>query len=67
MSDQENGLPEVRKWPELKLPDLLFTDTVRQVHATIEKEWDAQQRSACQTAAGRALWKHVIHDPFLIV
>lgn len=63
MSDQENGLPEFQKWPELKLPDLLFSDTVRQVHATIEKEWDPLQRSACQTAAGRALWKHVIHDP----
>lgn len=63
MSDQGNGLPEVRKWPELKLPDLLFTDAVRQAHAKIEKEWDAQQRSACQTAAGRALWNHVINDP----
>lgn len=63
MSDQEIGPPEVQKWPELKLPDLLFTDTVRQVHTTIEKEWDPLQRSACQTAAGRALWKHVIHDP----
>ncbi|PON83374.1 Leucine carboxyl methyltransferase [Trema orientale] len=63
MSGEENGLPEVPKWPEFKLPDLLSTEAVRQLHATIEKEWDALQRSACQTAAGRALWKHVIHDP----
>lgn len=59
MSDQVNGF-----LPELNLPDLLqHSDAVRQVHATIEKEWDFLQRSACQTAAGRALWKHVIHDP----
>lgn len=63
MSSQENGSPEHPTWPEFKLPDLLSTDTVRQVHATIENEWDPLQRSACQTAAGRALWKHVIHDP----
>ncbi|KAE8100231.1 hypothetical protein FH972_018154 [Carpinus fangiana] len=65
MSDQdhENGLPEDPTWPELKLPDLLFTNAVREVHATIENEWDPLQRSACQTAAGRALWKHLIHDP----
>ncbi|KAL5558046.1 hypothetical protein UlMin_034257 [Ulmus minor] len=63
MSDQESSLPKVPKWPELNLPELLSTDTVRQLHATIEKEWDPLQRSACQTAAGRALWKHVIHDP----
>ncbi|KAJ1384946.1 putative S-adenosyl-L-methionine-dependent methyltransferase [Sesbania bispinosa] len=63
MSDQVNALPDDQTWPELKLPDLLHSDSVRQVHATIEKEWDFLQRSACQTAAGRALWKHVIHDP----
>ena len=65
MSDQdhENGLPENPTWPELKLPDLLFTNAVREVHAAIENEWDPLQRSACQTAAGRALWKHLIHDP----
>ena len=63
-SDQVNGLPEdPTTWPELKLPELLHSDAVREVHATIEKEWDFLQRSACQTAAGRALWKHVIHDP----
>ena len=48
---------------ELKLPDLLNSDAVREIHANIEKEWDFLQRSACQTAAGRALWKHAIHDP----
>ncbi|XP_028757723.1 uncharacterized protein LOC114716820 isoform X2 [Neltuma alba] len=63
MSDQVNGLPQDSMWPELKLPELLQNDAVRQVHATIEKEWDFLQRSACQTAAGRALWKHVVHDP----
>jgi hypothetical protein len=61
--DHDNGLPEDPTWPELKLPDLLFTNAVREVHATIENEWDPLQRSACQTAAGRALWKHLIHDP----
>lgn len=63
MSDEVNGLPDNQAWPELELPELLHSDTVRQVHATIEKEWDFLQRSACQTAAGRAMWKHVIHDP----
>lgn len=63
MSGEEKGSPEVPKWPEFRLPDLLSTEAIRKLHATIEKEWDAQQRSACQTAAGRALWKHVIHDP----
>ncbi|KAE9603573.1 putative methyltransferase Ppm1/Ppm2/Tcmp, S-adenosyl-L-methionine-dependent methyltransferase [Lupinus albus] len=63
MSDKVNGLPEYPTWPELKLPELLQSEVVQQVHATIEKEWDFLQRSACQTAAGRALWKHVTHDP----
>jgi len=63
MTDKVNGLPEDQAWAELELPDLLNTDPVREIHATIEKEWDFLQRSACQTAAGRALWKHVIHDP----
>ncbi|KAK9947078.1 hypothetical protein M0R45_012514 [Rubus argutus] len=63
MSSQENGSPEYPTWPEFKLPELLSTDGVRQVHATIENEWDPLQRSACQTAAGRALWKHAVHDP----
>ncbi|XP_061370650.1 uncharacterized protein LOC133313315 [Gastrolobium bilobum] len=63
MSDQVNALPEDQAGAELKLPELLHSDAVRQVHATIEKEWEFLQRSACQTAAIRALWKHVIHDP----
>ncbi|KAK9269906.1 hypothetical protein L1049_025479 [Liquidambar formosana] len=63
MSDRENGQPENPTWSELKLPDLLYDDTVRQLHAAIENKWDSLQRSACQTAAGRALWKHVVHDP----
>lgn len=58
MPEQENDLPE--EWPE---PDLPYTDNVRQLHTAIEKDWDTLRRSACQTAAGRALWKHVIHDP----
>uniref|UniRef100_A0A5B6ZZ33 Uncharacterized protein n=1 Tax=Davidia involucrata TaxID=16924 RepID=A0A5B6ZZ33_DAVIN len=63
MLDQENGVPEDPTWPEFKLPDLLSTGTVRELHAAIENEWDTLRRSACQTAAGRALWKHVVHDP----
>ncbi|KAL9446025.1 hypothetical protein CISIN_1g019738mg [Citrus sinensis] len=63
MSDQENGLPENPQWQELKLSQLLLTDTVRNLHATIDAQWDYLQRTACQTAAGRAMWKHVIHDP----
>lgn len=64
MSDQADGSPEdPTSWTELNLPELLQSDAVKELHATIEKEWDFLQRSACQTAAGRALWKHVIHDP----
>lgn len=64
MSDEVNGLRDDPEWAELKLPDLLLhSEAVRQAHSTTEKEWDFLQRSACQTAAGRALWKHVIHDP----
>lgn len=63
MTDNDNGLPADSGWSELKLPDALFADSVREVHVRIEAEWDYLQRSACQMAAGRALWKHVIHDP----
>ncbi|GMP81342.1 hypothetical protein CsSME_00036090 [Camellia sinensis var. sinensis] len=63
MSEEQNGKLEDQSWPELKLPDLLFTDTVQQIHASIENEWDSLRQSACQTAAGRALWNHVVHDP----
>ncbi|KAL8514381.1 hypothetical protein ACS0TY_013477 [Phlomoides rotata] len=63
MSNHENGLPEDKPWPELKLPELLSSETLRGLHAAIESDWDFLRRSACQTAAGRALWKSVIHDP----
>ncbi|KAL2468345.1 Leucine carboxyl methyltransferase [Forsythia ovata] len=64
MSNQENGMPEdMQPWRELILPELLSSDTIRELHAAIESEWDSSRRSACQIAAGRALWKHAIHDP----
>ncbi|GLT40094.1 hypothetical protein SLA2020_142520 [Shorea laevis] len=63
MSKRENGAPEDQHWQELKLPQMLFTETVRNLHATIENKWDSLQQSACQMAAGRALWNHVINDP----
>lgn len=63
MASQENKSPDAPLCTELKLPDLLFTDAVKEIHATIEHKWDTLRRSACQTAAGRALWKHVIDDP----
>ncbi|XP_057469605.1 uncharacterized protein LOC130758663 isoform X2 [Actinidia eriantha] len=62
MSEEQNGKPEEWAWPELKLPDLLLTDTVRKLHEAIGSEWDSLRQSACQTAAGRALWKHVTRD-----
>ncbi|KAK6278096.1 hypothetical protein POUND7_018419 [Theobroma cacao] len=61
-SKQEHALPEDHEL-ELKLPHLLFTKTVRELYGKIVNEWDSLKKSACQTAAGRALWKHVIHDP----
>ncbi|XP_043708576.1 putative S-adenosyl-L-methionine-dependent methyltransferase Mjls_1072 [Telopea speciosissima] len=65
MSVKENRQPQEgdSAWPELQLSNLLLSDTVRAIHTTINNEWDSLQRTACQTAAGRALWKHVIHDP----
>ena len=63
MSEQQNGNLQDQPWAELELPDLLFTDPVRRVHADVENEWNPLWRSACQIAAGRALWKHVVHDP----
>ncbi|CAM6103589.1 unnamed protein product [Calypogeia fissa] len=38
-------------------------DLVEELHNTLDPERDFLERSACQTAAGRALWSHVIHDP----
>ena len=61
-SKQEYASPEDHEL-ELKLPHLLFTKTVRELYAKIVNEWDSLKKSACQTAAGRALWKHVIRDP----
>ncbi|XP_042494409.1 putative S-adenosyl-L-methionine-dependent methyltransferase Mjls_1072 isoform X2 [Macadamia integrifolia] len=65
MSRKENGQPheEDSARHELQLSDLLLSDTIRELHETINNEWDSLQRTACQTAAGRALWKHVTHDP----
>lgn len=63
MSENENCLLESPQWQELKLPQLLFDETIRELHAKIDNEWNSLQRSACQTAAGRALWKHVVNDP----
>ncbi|KAK9129882.1 hypothetical protein Sjap_010369 [Stephania japonica] len=62
-SEQEYIPPEGSMWPEMKFPDFPLSDTVRALHETIDEEWDFLQHSACQTAAGRALWEHVIHDP----
>lgn len=64
MTDQGNGCQQAKQiWSELKLPKLLFSDKVQQLHGEIENGWNILQQSACQTAAGRALWKHVTHDP----
>lgn len=64
MADQENVLSnEVQSWPQLELPALLYNDTIQEIHRAIQNDWDATRRSACQTAAGRALWKHAVHDP----
>lgn len=61
---EEQKQEQEQQWQELMLPHLLYTETVQQLHATILNEWDPLRKSACQTAAGRALWKHIIHDPF---
>ncbi|XP_009594153.1 uncharacterized protein [Nicotiana tomentosiformis] len=58
MSNQENG-----SLPDFILPDSLYTQTIREIHSKIEQNWDSLRQSARQTAAGRALWKHVINDP----
>lgn len=52
-----------RDGEELKLSTLMEAENIRELHRLIERECDAVERSACQTAAGRALWNHVIHDP----
>ncbi|XP_016441101.1 uncharacterized protein LOC107766770 [Nicotiana tabacum] len=60
MSNQVNS---VQQWPEFILPNSLYTDNIRELHTEIEHKWDMSRRSACQIAAGRALWRHVINDP----
>ncbi|KAL1198719.1 hypothetical protein V5N11_020797 [Cardamine amara subsp. amara] len=75
MSETEKQKPQEEQveekssatWPdieeELVIPDVLQSEGVKKLHMSIQSEWDYLQKSACQTAAGRALWKHVIHDP----
>ncbi|KAK4786744.1 hypothetical protein SAY86_010577 [Trapa natans] len=62
MAGYENGA-EQPSCPELELPELLLTDAIRELHSEIENQWDSLRLSAFQTAAGRALWKHVVNDP----
>lgn len=38
-------------------------ESIKRLHDSLDPEKDYLERSACQTAAGRALWNHVIHDP----
>lgn len=40
-----------------------YTEKMRQLHSMLDMEEDSRERTARQTAAGRALWNHVIHDP----
>lgn len=40
-----------------------YTEKMRQLHSLLDREEDPRERTARQTAAGRALWNHVIHDP----
>ncbi|KAL8141201.1 hypothetical protein V2J09_007222 [Rumex salicifolius] len=63
MEQNEDQDQEQSVWSELTLPSLLFEERLRNLHATIETEWDSLRQSACQTAAGRGLWKHVTNDP----
>lgn len=48
---------------QLKLSRLMELESVKNLHELMERDCDAVERTACQTAAGRALWKHMIHDP----
>ncbi|KAK4794623.1 hypothetical protein SAY86_012617 [Trapa natans] len=63
MAGHENGAEQPPSYPELELPELLLTDAIRELHSVIENQWDPLRLSACQTAAGRALWKHAVNDP----
>lgn len=40
-----------------------YTEKMQQLHSMLDMEEDSRERTARQTAAGRALWNHVIHDP----
>lgn len=61
--DHENGHPEdPPMWSELTISSWVLSDRVQKLHASIESNWDPLQSSACQTAAGRALWRHVTND-----
>ncbi|KAH9625440.1 hypothetical protein KSS87_023307 [Heliosperma pusillum] len=63
MTNQSDGsMKDPPFWSELRLPSLLSKDSFQKLHSAIETDWDPVQRSACQTAAGRALWKHVTND-----
>ncbi|KAH0459449.1 hypothetical protein IEQ34_012263 [Dendrobium chrysotoxum] len=66
MSDEEKQhvFQTESVWQEQPmLPKKMKLETIQTLHETIDREWSALQRTACQTAAGRALWNHVIHDP----
>lgn len=52
---------------DVELPEELGRDAVRELHARIEREWGPLPRTACQTAAGRAVWGHVVGDPLAAV
>ena len=61
--DHEHEHPEdPPTWSELTISSWVLSDRVQKLHASIESNWDPLQRSACQTAAGRALWRHVTND-----
>lgn len=62
MAGNENGL-EQPSCSDLELPKVLLTGVIRELHSKIEKQWDNLRLSACQTAAGRALWRHAVNDP----
>lgn len=40
-----------------------YTEEIRHLHSLFDIQEDPRERTARQTAAGRALWNHVIHDP----
>ncbi|XP_010442122.1 PREDICTED: uncharacterized protein LOC104760686 isoform X1 [Camelina sativa] len=66
-AEEESSASTTTTWPDIEeefvIPEVLHSEGVKKLHMSIQSEWDYLQKSACQTAAGRALWKHVIHDP----